>query len=150
MHLHIACSETNSADMSRYSAQRLSSAADTLCNLLFFQMPVVMPVVMQLRALRSTCKWVQCLRSVVRPTRSFHRSALRPSTSYGSMYRHVGSRQLSKAFEATVTPQSILCRTSSSYATCVTPDENIEVDVMVEGSNEALDRCDCSTMEFDA
>ena len=147
IHYTVACSETNSTDfpiLSAQAKQRLPSAADTLCNLLFYQMPVVM----QLRALRSTCKWVQCLRSVVRPTRSFHRSALSPSSLYGS--RHVGPRQSSKAFEAIVTPQSMLCRTSSSYATSVTPDESIEVDIMVEGSNEVLDRCHCSTMDSDA
>lgn len=132
--------------LSAHAKQRLPSAADTHCNLLFFQMSVVM----QLRALRSTCKWVQCLRSVVSPTRSFHRCALKPGTSSGGMYRHVGSRQSSKAFEATVTPQNILCRTSSSYASSVTRDESVEVDIMVEGSNEVLDRCDCSTMESGA
>lgn len=93
-----------------------------------------------MQALRATSKWMQCLRSVATPNRYACRSAHKVGTVQGRVYRHSGPKRSRKAFEATVVPQAIFGRTCSSYAALVTPSESIEVDILVEGSNQALDR----------
>ena len=109
--------------------------ANRYCNLRRFRVLVIM------QTLRATSRWMQILRSVARPNQSACRSAHRPGIVQGNMYRRASPKRSKKEFQATVAPQSIFCRTVSSYAASVTPSESIEVDIMVEGSNQALDRC---------
>ena len=90
-----------------------------------------------MQAMRATYKWMQCLRSVATTTRYVCRSAHKVGTVHGSVFRHFGAKRARKAVEATMALQSNFGR---SYAASVTPSESIEVDIMVEGSNQALDR----------
>ena len=115
--------------------QRLRAVTNRLCKRLCIRLLAIMQV------LRATSKWMQCLRSSARPTRCACRSAHKPGTAQGSMYMHVNLKGPRKAFQNTVTPKAVFYRASNSYAASVTPSESIEVDVLVEGSNQVLDRC---------
>ncbi|KAL3144565.1 hypothetical protein ABBQ32_004294 [Trebouxia sp. C0010 RCD-2024] len=92
-----------------------------------------------MQSLRVSTRWMHCLRNVGRPTLRAYRSWQTTSVAPGSLCRHCGAKQR-KAYEAREPPHYGLCCTSRSYAISVSPTHSYEVDVMVEGRNQVLDR----------